>query len=50
MKVKNVKYVEKGGWLVLEHMKQCVLGSNRKGSKVDFCLVLVFFFSVLSFS
>lgn len=47
-KIKNVKlkYVEKWGWLVLEHVKQFVLGSNRK---VDFHLVLVFFFSSSQF-
>lgn len=43
-KIKNGKYVEKWGWLILEHMKQFVLGSNRRGSKVGFHLVLVIFF------
>lgn len=51
MKIKDVKlkYVEKQGWLVLEHMEQLVLGSNKRGSKVGFRLVLVFLFFSLQF-
>lgn len=51
MKIKNVKfkYVDKQGWLILEFMEQLVLGLDKRGSQVEFCLGLEFLFFRLQF-